>query len=71
MRTRPKSVENFITFLFESAVNKSVKDALKGESPRTGGASGSTKEQIMKVKWTGQRQKIDSGEYAPIQIMEV
>ena len=52
-----KSVENFI-FLFESAVNKSVKDALKGESPKTGGASGLTKEQIMKVKDRTERQRL-------------
>ena len=52
-----KSVENFIS-LFESAVNKAVKDALKGEPPKAGGSSGLTKEQIMKVKDRAERQKL-------------
>lgn len=52
-----KSVDNFIS-LFETAVNKAVKDALKGEPPKTGGASGLTKEQIMKVANRTERQKL-------------
>ena len=52
-----KSVENFIS-LFEVAVNRAVKDALKGEPPKAGGASGLTKEQIMKVKDRAERQRL-------------
>ena len=52
-----KSVENFIA-LFESAVNRAVKDALKGETPKVGGSSGLTREQIMKVKDRTERQKL-------------
>ena len=52
-----KSVENFIT-LFQDAVNKAVKDALKGETPKTGTTSGLTKEQIMKVTNRAERQRL-------------
>ena len=52
-----KTVENFIN-LFQNAVNRAVKDALKGETPKTGGASGLTKEQIMKVKNARERQRL-------------
>lgn len=52
-----KSVENFIT-LFQEAVNKAVKDALKGEPPKTGTTSGLTKEQIMKVTNRAERQRL-------------
>lgn len=52
-----KSVDNFIS-LFEMAVNKAVKDALKGEPPKTGGSSGLTKEQIMKVANRTERQRL-------------
>lgn len=52
-----KSVENFIT-LFQEAVNKAVKDALKGEPPKTGTTSGLTKEQIMKVANRAERQRL-------------
>lgn len=52
-----KSVENFIT-LFQDAVNKAVKDALKGEPPKTGTTSGLTKEQIMKVANRAERQRL-------------
>ena len=52
-----KSVDNFIS-LFEMAVNKAVKDALKGELPKTGGSSGLTKEQIMKVANRTERQRL-------------
>ena len=52
-----KSVENFIT-LFQEAVNKAFKDALKGEPPKTGTTSGLTKEQIMKVANRAERQRL-------------
>lgn len=52
-----KSVDEFIS-LFQEAVNKAVKDALKGEPPKTGGASKLTKEQIMAVKDRTERQKL-------------
>ena len=52
-----KSVENFIA-LFQEAVNKAVKDALKGEPPKTGTTSGLTKEQIMKVTNRAERQRL-------------
>lgn len=52
-----KSVENFIT-LFQDAVNNAVKDALKGEPPKTGTTSGLTKEQIMKVTNRAERQRL-------------
>ncbi len=52
-----KSVENFIT-LFQDAVNKAVKDALKGEPPKTGTTSGLTREQIMNVTNRAERQRL-------------
>lgn len=52
-----KSVEEFIS-LFQEAVSKAVKDALKGEAPKTGGASKLTKEQILEVKDRAERQKL-------------
>lgn len=52
-----KAVENFIS-LFQEAVNKAVKDALKGEPPKTGTTSGLTKEQIMKVTNRAERQRL-------------
>lgn len=52
-----KSVEEFIS-LFQEAVSKAVKDALKGEPPKTGGASKLTKEQILEVKDRTERQKL-------------
>ncbi len=45
--------------LFKSEVDKAVKDALKGTTPKKGGtAGGMTKEQIMEVKNTAERQKL-------------
>ncbi|MCD8207456.1 MAG: DUF4355 domain-containing protein [Bacteroidales bacterium] len=45
--------------LFKSEVDKAVKEALKGETPRKGApAGGMTKEQIMDVKNTAERQKL-------------
>lgn len=55
--TTKSAVDSFIT-AFQNAVNKAVKDALKGEPPKTGGASRLTKEQIMKVKDRTERQRL-------------
>lgn len=52
-----KSVEEFIS-LFQEAVNKAVKDALKGEPPKAGGATKLTKEQILAVKDRTERQRL-------------
>ena len=52
-----KSVEEFIS-LFQEAVNKAVKDALKGEPPQAVGASKLTKEQILAVKDRTERQRL-------------
>ena len=54
-----KTVEDFIS-LFQNAVNRAVKEALKGETPKAGGASGLTKEHIMKVKNARERQRLIS-----------
>lgn len=54
--TTKASVESFIT-LFTSAVEKAVKDALKGEPPKAGSSSGMTKEQIMNITNRAERQK--------------
>lgn len=43
---------------FRAAVDAAVKDALKGSVPRTGGSSAITKDEIMKVADTAQRQKL-------------
>lgn len=50
-------MENFIS-LFEAAVNRAVKDALKGEPPKAGGSSSLTRDQIMKVKDRAERQRL-------------
>lgn len=55
--TTKASVDSFIS-LFQSEVGKAVKEALKGETPRTGGASGMTKEQIMSVTNRAERQRL-------------
>jgi hypothetical protein len=56
--TTKASVESFLN-LFQAAVEKGVKDALKGESPKTGAAaSGLTKEQIMAVTNRAERQRL-------------
>lgn len=50
--------ENFIS-LFNSAVDKAVKDALKGESPKAGSApAGMTKEQILAIPNRVERQRL-------------
>ena len=52
------SVESFIT-LFNSAVEKAVKDALRGATPKAGGApAGMTKEQILAVTNRAERQRL-------------
>lgn len=43
--------------LFRNAVQSAVKDALKGKAPKKGGASGVTKEDILKIQNTAERQK--------------
>lgn len=53
------AVESFVS-LFKSAVEKAVKDALKGEPPKTGGSSGMTKEQILAVANRAERQRLIS-----------
>ena len=55
--TTKSAVDSFIT-AFQNAVNKAVKDALKGEAPKAGGASGLTRDQIMKVKDRTERQRL-------------
>lgn len=52
-----QSVENFIS-LFQESVSRAVKDALKGEPPKKGTASGLTKEQILSVKDRTERQRL-------------
>lgn len=50
--------ENFIS-LFNAAVEKAVKDALKGESPKAGSApAGMTKEQILAIPNRAERQRM-------------
>lgn len=52
------SVENFIS-LFTAAVENAVKNALKGQTPKTGAStSGYTKEQIMNVTNRAERQRL-------------
>lgn len=51
------SVESFIS-LFNAAVDKAVKEAYKGETPKKGGTSGLTAEQIMKVENRAERQRL-------------
>ena len=54
-----KSVESFVN-LFTAAVEKAVKDAYKGETPRKGGTSALTKEQILAVPNRAERQRLIS-----------
>lgn len=51
------AVDSFI-IAFQDAVKSAVKDALKGETPKTGSSSGITKEQILAVKNRAERQKL-------------
>lgn len=57
--TTKASVESFIS-LFNSAVEKAVKDALKGETPKAGSTAkgGMTKEQILAVTNRPERQRL-------------
>ena len=55
-----KSIDTFAN-LFQKAVNKAVKDALKGEPPKTGtgsGKGGQTKEDILKIANRAERQRV-------------
>lgn len=55
-----KSIDTFAN-MFQKAVNKAVKDALKGEPPKTGtgsGKGGYTKEDILKVANRAERQRL-------------
>ena len=55
-----KSIDTFAN-LFQKAVNKAVKDALKGEPPKTGtgsGKGGYTKEDILKIANRAERQRV-------------
>lgn len=52
------SVESFLS-VFEAAVEKRVKEALKGAAPKAGGSNGGlTREQIMKVTNRNERQRL-------------
>ena len=51
------SVESFVN-LFQAAVEKAVKEKVKGEPPKAGGSSGMTKDQIMAVTNRAERQRL-------------
>ena len=53
-----KSAVSEFASLFRAEVGKAVKEALKGEEPKTGGASALTKEQILAVKDRAERQRL-------------
>ena len=54
------AVESFVT-LFKDAVDKAVKEAYKGETPRKGGGTATlTKEQILAVQNRAERQRLIS-----------
>lgn len=55
--TTKTSVDSFISLL-QAEVGKAVKEALRGEAPKTGGASRMTKEQIMAVTNRAERQRL-------------
>ena len=54
-----EAVEGFIA-AFNDAVTAAVRDAMKGKTPKTGGSSGMTKEQIMGIKNRAERQRMIS-----------
>lgn len=56
------SVESFLK-LFNSAVEKAVKEALKGEAPKAGGTATMTKEQIMAITNRAERQRLMKENY--------
>lgn len=49
--------ENFIS-LFNAAVEKAVKERVKGDTPKAGTSSGMTKEQILKIQNRAERQRL-------------
>lgn len=49
--------ENFIS-LFTAAVEKVVKEKVKGDTPKAGSSSGITKEQILKIQNRAERQRL-------------
>lgn len=55
--TTKASVESFVK-LFKGAVESAVKAAMKSETPKTGGSSGLTKEQILAVANRAERQRL-------------
>lgn len=57
--TTKAAVENFIQ-LFNDAVEKKVKEAYKGVTPKKGGAASLTKEQILAVQNRAERQRLIS-----------
>lgn len=51
------TIDSFVE-LFQGAVKSAVANALKGNIPKTGASSGTTKEQIMAVKDRAERQRL-------------
>jgi hypothetical protein len=51
------AVESFVS-LFTAAVEKAVKEKVKGDTPKAGGSSGITKEQILKIQNRAERQRL-------------
>lgn len=51
------SVESFVA-LFNAAVEKAVKEKVKGDTPKTGTTSGMTKEQILAIPNRAERQRM-------------
>lgn len=51
------AIDEFIK-MYRTDVDKAVKERLKGTTPKTGTSSGITKDQIMKVENTEERQKL-------------
>lgn len=51
------SVESFVS-LFTAAVEKAVKEKVKGDTPKTGNPTGLTKEQILAIPNRAERQKL-------------
>lgn len=51
------AVESFVS-LFTTAVEKAVKEKVKGDTPKTGTSSGVTKEQILKIQNRAERQRL-------------
>ena len=51
------SVESFVT-LFQNAVEKAVKERVKSDTPKAGGATGITKEQILNISNRAERQRL-------------